>query len=125
MNYCVRDMDWKRTLRFNGRKYKFDYLEPDTFSKMRETENLSVIGSIRLFPTDMDTVGDKVIISNGLNDYYFRLRPLKNGKFINPKKLIGYIMIGNSAYAAVYKKRHILPAVLILGLFCVLSFILL
>lgn len=125
MNYCVRDMEWKRTLCFNSRKYKFDYLEPDAFSRLEETEDLSVIGSICLRPTDRDSAGDKVIISNGLNDYYFRLKSLKNGKRINPRKLIGYVMTGSSAYAAVYKKRKILPAILILGFVCFLGFILL
>ena len=108
-----------------SRKYKFDYLEPDAFSRLEETEDLSVIGSICLRPTDRDSAGDKVIISNGLNDYYFRLKSLKNGKRINPRKLIGYVMTGSSAYAAVYKKRKILPAILILGFVCFLSFILL
>lgn len=125
MNHCVRDMEWEGTLRYNSRKYKFDYLEPDIFSRLEKTEVLSVIGSIRLSPIDEDCSGDKIIIPHGLCDYFFRLVPLKHEKRIKPRKLIGYVMVGNDTYVAVYKKEKIIPVILVLVLFCFLVFILL
>lgn len=124
MNHCIRDMEWEGTLRYNSRKYKFDYLEPDNFFKLQQTADLSVIGSIKLSPIDKDANGDKIIIADGLNDHYFRLVPLKTGKRIPPRKLIGYAMVGNSIYVAVYKKKKLTPVILILTLFCFLVFIL-
>lgn len=122
MNYYVRDMEWKGTLRFDSRKYKFDYLEPDAFSRIGKTESATVVGRIRLSVIDSETPCDKVIISEGLDDYCFRLMPLKNRKSEIPGKLLGYVMIGNGIYAAVYRKRHLLPVILILTLILIFCF---
>lgn len=113
MNYYVREIELKEA-RYFPKKYKFDYIEPDSFEKIKELYSFSVIGYMTLSRVEKEDTMDKVVISNGLKDYYFKFKPFQKGKSIKPKKVIGYVMVKKDTYIAIYKRSKIIPILLCL-----------
>ena len=106
-----------------GEHYQFDYIEPDSSEKLRNSNDLSIIGCIKLKEIEKEETTDKVIISNGLTDHYFKLMPINRMKHFSRRNLIGYIMISKNTYAAVYKFSIMIPLILsliFLAIFCII-----
>ena len=123
MNYHIYNIETANARIFKKGHLQFDYIEPVAFEKIRDTENFSVIGCIRLKEIEKEETTDKVIISNGLTDHYFKLMPINRMKHFSRRNLIGYIMISKNTYAAVYKSRIMVPLVLsliFLAVFCII-----
>lgn len=112
MNYYVYYIENKNARIFKKKHFQFDYIEPDSFEKMQNSNDLSVIGCIKLKEIEKADATDTVVISSGITDHYFMLMPPDKIKHISKKHLIGYIMVSADTYAAVYKHSILMPLLL-------------
>lgn len=123
MNHYVYDIESANARIFKQRHYQFDYLESDTFEKMQNSKEDSLIGYINLKENEKEDASDKVIISSGLTDHYFQLMPADKIRHLNKRNLIGYVMVSTNTYVAVYKHSILIPLLLsiaFLAVFCTL-----
>lgn len=125
MNYYVYNIENKNARIFKKKHFQFDYIEPDSFEKMQNSNDLSVIGCIKLKEIEKADATDTVVISSGITDHYFKLMPPDKMKRLRKKHLIGYIMVAKDTYVAVYKHSILMPLLLSIAFlagFCVLIF---
>ncbi len=121
MNYYVHNLETVNARIFKKKHFQFDYIGPDSFEKMQNTNDLSVIGCMKLKEIEKDTATDKVVISSGITDHYFMLMPPDKMKHLRKKHLIGYVMVSKDTYVAVYEHSILMPALLsiaFLAIFC-------
>lgn len=121
MNYYVYNIETANARIFKKGHCQFDYIEPDAFEKIRDIERPSVIGCIKLKEIEKEEAADRVVISNGLIDHYFKLLPTRKMKHLGKRKLIGYVLVSKNTYAAVYKNSILVPILLsitLLAIFC-------
>lgn len=112
MNYYVYNIENTNARIFKKGHYQFDYIEPDFFEKMQNSNDLSVIGCIKLKEIEKEDATDTGVISSGIADHYFKLMPPDKMKHLNKKHLIGYVMVAKDTYVAVYKHSILLPLLL-------------
>lgn len=108
-----------------GEHYQFDYIESDSFEKIQNSNDLTVIGCIKLKEIEKEDATDTVVISSGLTDHYFKLMPPDKMKHLRKKHLIGYVIVSKDIYVAVYKHSILMPLLLsiaFLAVFCILIF---
>lgn len=125
MNYYVYNIENVNARIYKKNHYQFDYIEPDSFEKMQNSNNLSVIGCIKLKEIEKEDATDTVVISSGLTDHYFKLMPPDKMKHLSKKHLLGYIMVPKDTYVAVYKHNILMPFLLSIAFlagFCILIF---
>lgn len=125
MNYYVYDIENINARIFKKGHYQFDYIEPDSFGKMQNSSNLSVVGCIKLKEIEKEDATNTVVISNGIANHYFMLMPPDKMKPLNKKHLIGYVMVSKYTYVTVYEHSILMPLLLSvasLAGFCVLIF---
>lgn len=112
MNYYVYNIETANARIYKKNHYQFDYIEPDSFEKLPNSSNLSVIGCIKLKEIEKEDATDTVVISSGITDHYFKLMLPDKIKHLNRRHLIGYIMVSTSTYVAVYKHSILMPLLL-------------
>lgn len=125
MNYYVHNLETVNARIFKRKHFQFDYIELDSFEKMQNSNNLSVIGCIKLKEIEKEDATDTVVISSGITDHYFKLMPPDKIKHLNKRHLIGYIMVSADTYVAVYKHSIFMPLLLSIAFlvgFCILIF---
>lgn len=125
MNYYVYDIENINARIFKKGRYQFDYIEPDSFEKMQNSSELTVIGCIKLKEIEKESAIDTVEISSGITNHYFDLMPPDKMKHLSKKHLIGYIMVSADTYVAVYKHSLLMPFLLSIAFlagFCILTF---
>ena len=125
MNYHVYNIEDTNARIYKRKHYQFDYIEPDSFEKMQNSNDLTVIGCIKLKEIEKEDATDTVVISSGLTDHYFKLMPPDKMKHLRKKHLIGYIMVSKDTYVAVYKHSILIPLLLsiaFLAIFCAIIF---
>lgn len=125
MNYHVYNIENTNARIFEKGHYQFDYIEPDSFEKIQNSNDLSVIGCIKLKEIAKEDATDTVVISSGITDHYFKLMPSDKMKHLSKKHLIGYIMVAKDTYVAVYEHSILLPFLLsitFLAIFCAIIF---
>ena len=125
MNYYVHNLETVNARIFKKKHFQFDYIEPDSFEKMQNSSDLSVIGCMKLKEIEKETATDTVVISNGITDHYFMLMPPDKMKHLNRKHLIGYVMVSTDTYVAVYEHSILIPLLLsmaFLAVFCAIIF---
>lgn len=103
MNYYVYDIENINARIFKKGHYQFDYIEPDSFKKMQNRNDLSVIGCIKLKEIEKEDATDTVVISIGIANHYFKLMPPDKIKHLSKKHLIGYVMVAKDTYVAAYE----------------------
>ena len=110
---------------FKKKRFHFDYIEADSFEKMQNSNDLSVIGCMKLREIEKEAAADTVVISSGIADHYFMLMPPDKMKHLNRKHLIGYVMVSADTYVAVYEHSILMPLLLsiaFLAVFCAIIF---
>ncbi len=112
MNYHVYNIEDTNVRIFKKKHFQFDYIEPDSFEKMQNSNSLSVIGCIKLKEIEKEDATDTVVISSGLTDHYFKLMPPDIMKHFSKRHLVGYILVSTDTYAAVYKHSILIPLLL-------------
>ena len=112
MNYYVHNLETMNARIFKKKHFQFDYIEPDSFEKMQNSSELSVIGCMKLKEIEKETATDTVVISSGITDHYFMLMPPNKMKHLNRKHLIGYVMVSKDTYVAVYEHSILMPLLL-------------
>lgn len=112
MNYYVHNLETVNARIFKKKHFQFDYIEPDSFEKMQNSNNLSVIGCLKLKEIEKEAATDTVVISSGITDHYFMLMPPNKMKHLNRKHLIGYVMVSADNYVAVYEHSILMPLLL-------------
>ena len=125
MNYYVHNLETVNARIFKKKHFQFDYIEPDSFEKMQNSNNLSVIGCLKLKEIEKEAATDTVVISRGITDHYFMLMPPDKMKHLNRKHLIGYVMVSAGTYVAVYEHSILMPLLLsiaFLAVFCAIIF---
>ncbi len=125
MNYYVHNLETVNARIFKKKHFQFDYIEPDPFEKMQNSNELSVIDCIKLKEIEKEAATDTIVISSGITDHYFMLMPSDKMKHLNRKHLIGYVMVSADTYAAVYEHSIMMPLLLsiaFLTVFCVIIF---
>lgn len=125
MNYHVYNIEDTNARIFKKGHYQFDYIEPDSFEKIQNSNDLTVIGCIKLKEIKKEDATDTVVISSGLTNHYFKLMPSDKMKHLSKRHLIGYIMVATDTYAAVYKHSILMPLLLSIAFlagFCILIF---
>ena len=125
MNYYVHNLETVNARIFKKKHFQFDYIEPDSFEKMQNSNNLSVIGCLKLKEIEKEAATDTVVISSGITDHYFMLMPPDKMKHLNRKHLIGYVMESTDTYVAVYEHSILIPLLLsmaFLAVFCAIIF---
>lgn len=125
MNYYVHNLETVNARIFKKNHYQFDYIEPDTFEKMQSSNDVTVIGCIKLKEIEKEDATDKVVISSGITDHYFKLMPPDKIKHLIKKHQIGYIVVSLDTYVAVYKHSILMPLLLSIAFlagFCILIF---
>lgn len=125
MNYYVHNIETVNARIYKKNHYQFDYIEPDSFEKMKNSNDLSVIGCIKLKEIEKEDATDTVVISCGIANHYFKLMPPDKMKHLNRKHLIGYVMVAKDTYVAVYKHSILMPLLLSIAFlagFCILIF---
>ncbi|MCI8324794.1 MAG: hypothetical protein HFI54_14360 [Lachnospiraceae bacterium] len=125
MNYYVHNLETVNARIFKKKHFQFDYIEPDSFEKMQNSNNLSVIGCLKLKEIEKEAATDTVVISSGITDHYFMLMPPDKMKHLNRKHLIGYVMVSTDTYVAVYEHSILIPLLLsmaFLAVFCAIIF---
>ena len=125
MNYYVHNLETVNARIFKKKHFQFDYIEPDSFEKMQNSNNLSVIGCLKLKEIEKEAATDTVVISSGITDHYFMLMPPNKMKHLNRKHLIGYVMVSKDTYVAVYEHSILIPLLLsmaFLAVFCAIIF---
>lgn len=125
MNYYVYDIENIGARTFKSKHYQFDYIEPDSFEKMQSSNNLTMIGCVKLKEIEKEDATDTVVTSCGIEDHYFNLMPPDKIKHLNKRHLIGYIMVSNDTYVVVYKHSILMPLLLSIAFlagFCIIIF---
>lgn len=125
MNYYIYDIENINARIFKKKHYQFDYIEPDPFEKMQNSNDLSVIGCIKLKEIEKESAIDTVEISSGIINHFFKLMPPNKMKHLSKRLLIGYIMVSTDTYVAVYKYSILMPLLLSIAFlagFCILIF---
>ncbi len=125
MNYHVYNIEDTNARIFKKKHFQFDYIEPDSFEKTQNSNDLSVIGCIKLKEIAKEDATDTVVISSGITDHYFKLMPPDKMKRLRKKHLIGYIMVAKDTYVAVYEHSIMMPLLLsisFLAVFCAIIF---
>lgn len=125
MNYYIYDIENINARIFKKKHYQFDYIEPDPFEKMQNSNDLSVIGCIKLKEIEKESAIDTVEISSGIINHFFKLMPPNKMKHLSKRLLIGYIMVSTDTYVAVYKHSIWIPFLLSIAFlagFCILIF---
>ena len=112
MNYYVYNIENTNARIFKKGHYQFDYIESDSFEKMQNSNNLSVIGCIKLKEIEKEDATDTVVISCGIADHYFKLMPPDKMRRFSKRHLIGYIMVSADTYVAVYRHSILMPFLL-------------
>lgn len=112
MNYYVYNIENTNARIYKKNHYQFDYIESDSFEKMQNSSNLSVIGFIKLKEIEKEDATDTVVISCGIANHYFKLMPPDKMKHLNKKHLVGYIWVSADTYVAVYKHSILIPLLL-------------
>lgn len=112
MNYYVHNLETVNARIFKKKHFQFDYIEPDSFEKMQNSSELSVIGCMKLKEIEKEAATDTVVISSGITDHYFMLMPPNKMKHLNRKHLIGYVMVSKDTYVAVYEHSILMPLLL-------------
>lgn len=112
MNYYVYNIENTNARIYKKNHYQFDYIESDSFEKLKNSNNLSVIGCIKLKEIEKEDATDTVVISCGLTDHYFMLMPPDKMRRFSKKHLLGYIMVSKDTYVAVYKHSILMPLLL-------------
>lgn len=123
MNYYVHNIESANARIYKKNHHQFDYIEPDSFEKIQNSNNLFVIGCIKLKEIEKEDATDTVVISSGITDHYFKLMPPDKMKHLNKKHQIGYIMVSADTYVAVYKHSILMPLLLSIAFlagFCIL-----
>lgn len=121
MNYYVYNIENTNARIYKKNLYQFDYVEPDSFEKMQSSNDVTVIGCIRLKEIEKEDATDTVVISSGITDHYFKLMLPDKIKHLNKRHLIGYIMVSTSTYVAVYKHSILMPLLLSIAFLAVFS----
>lgn len=98
MNYHVYNIENTNARIFKKGHYQFDYIESDSFEKLQNSNDLAVIGCIKLKEIEKEDAIDTVVISSGITDHYFKLMPPDKMRHLNRKHLIGYVMVGLLLY---------------------------
>lgn len=124
MIYYVYNIETANARIFKKRRYQFDYIEPDSFERMQNNTEFSIIGCMKLKEIEKEEVSDKVVISNGLIDHYFELMPTDKMKHFSKRNLIGYALV-SGGYIAVYKASKLIPLLLLIAFLAVFSIIIL
>lgn len=125
MNYYVHNLETVNARVFKKKHFQFDYIEPDAFEKMQNSNDLSVIGCMKLKEIEKEAATDTVAISSGITDHYFMLIPPDKMKRLSRKHLIGYVMVSADTYVAVYEHSILIPLLLsiaFLTIFCGIIF---
>lgn len=125
MNYYVHNLETVNARIFKKKHIQFDYIEPDSFERMRNSSGLSVIGCIKLKEIEKEAVADTIVISNCITDHYFMLMPPGKMKHLNRTHLIGYVMVSADTYVAVFEHSILIPLLLsiaFLAVFCAIIF---
>lgn len=125
MNYHVYNIEDTNARIYKRIHCQFDYIEPDSFEKIQNRNDLSVIGCIKLKEIEKEDATDTVVISSGITDHYFLLMPSDKMKRLRKKHLIGYIMVAKDTYVAVYEHSIMMPLLLsitFLAGFCAIIF---
>ena len=112
MNYNVYNIENTNARIFLKGHYQFDYIEPDSFEKKQNRNDLSVIGCMKLKEIEKETATDTVIISSGITDHYFKLMPPDKMRHLSKRHLIGYIMASADTYVSAYKHSIFIPFLL-------------
>lgn len=121
MNYHVYNIENVNARIYKKNHYQFDYIESDSFEKMQNSNDLTIIGCIKLKEIEKEDATDTVVISSGITDHYFKLMPPDKMKHLSKKHLIGYIMVAKDTYVAVYEHSILLALLLsitFLAIFC-------
>lgn len=125
MNYYVYNIENTNARIFKKKHFQFDYIEPDSFEKLQNSNDLTVIGCIKLKEIEKEDTTDTVVISSGITDHYFKLMPPDKIKHLTKRHLIGYIMVSADTYIGVYKHSILMPLLLSIAFlagFCILIF---
>lgn len=125
MHYYAHNIENTNARIYKKNHYQFDYIESDSFEKIQNSNDVSVIGFIKLKEIEKDDATDTVVISSGITDHYFKLMPPDKIKHLNKRHLIGYIMVSNDTYVVVYKHSILMPLLLSIAFlagFCILIF---
>lgn len=125
MNYYVHNLETVNARIFKKKHLRFDYIEPDSFEKMPNSSELSVIGCMKLKEIEKEDASDTVVISSGITDHYFILMPPYKMKHLSRKHLIGYVMVSADTYVAVYGHSilmSLLLSIAFLAIFCTIIF---
>lgn len=125
MNYYVHNLETVNARIFKKKHFQFDYIEPDSFEKIQNSNNLSVIGCIKLKEIEKEDATDTVVISCGIADHYFKLMQPEKIKHLSKRHLIGYIIVSANTYVAVYKHSILMPLLLSIAFlagFCAITF---
>lgn len=125
MNYYVHNLETVNARIFKKKHLQFDYIEPDSFEKTQNSDDLSVIGCMKLKEIEKETATDTVVISSGIIDHYFMLIPPDKMKHLSKKHLISYVMVSKATYVAVYEHSILMPLLLsiaFLAVFCAIIF---
>lgn len=112
MNHHVYNIEDTNARIFKKKHFQFDYIEPDSFEKMQNSNDLSVIGCMKLKEIEKEAATDTVVISSGITDHYFLLMPSDKMKHLTRKHLIGYVMVSKDTYVAVYEHSILMPLLL-------------
>lgn len=97
MNYHVYNIENTNARIYKKNHYQFDYIEPNSFEKMQNSNNLPVIGCIILKEIEKGDATDTVVFSSGLTGHYFKLIPPDKMKHIS-KKAFDWLYYGISGY---------------------------
>lgn len=103
MIYYAHNLEIVNARIFKKKHFQFDYIEPDSFEKMQNSNDVTVMGCIKLKEIEKEDTTDTVVISSGITDHYFKLMPPNKMRRFSKKHLIGYIMVSANTYVAVYK----------------------
>lgn len=121
MNYYVYNIENTNARIYKKNHYQFDYIESDSFEKLQNSNDLTVIGCIKLKEIEKEDATDTVVISCGIADHYFKLMPPDKMKHLSKKHLIGYIMVAKDTYVAVYKRSILMSFLLSIAFLTVFS----
>lgn len=125
MHYYAHNIETANARIYKKNHYQFDYIESNSFEKMQNSNDVSVIGFIKLKEIEKEDATDTVVISSGITDHYFKLMPPDKIKHFSKKHQIGYIMVSVDTYVVVYKHSILMPLLLSIAFltgFCILIF---
>lgn len=103
MEYYIYDIKSKFSQYYYYKDYKFDYIPIDSISKFNIKDE-DIIGYMKVKEIGEEDAVNKIIAPHNIQKHYFKLNLFDEKIKLQPNKVIGYILLENNKYVAIYKK---------------------